>query len=131
MQCTRTVSLHFIFLELLPFVNFHTSSLSADNSQTIKAINLKLHRWIDLIKEKCSAQEPLLFISYFWSYCPLFIFKLQACPAYTSQTIKAINLKLHRWIDVNEEKCSAQELLLCMSYKSFFAILICFKSGGF
>ena len=25
------------------------------NSYTIRAINLKLHRWIDLIKEKCSA----------------------------------------------------------------------------
>ena len=27
------------------------------NSKSISGIILKLHRWIDLIKEKCSAQE--------------------------------------------------------------------------
>ena len=70
---------------------------------------MKLHRQIHLIEWKCSAQELLVCISYFWSYCPLLIFILKACPADNSQTIKAINLKLHRWIDLIEEICSAQE----------------------
>ena len=109
-----------IFWSHCPLLIFILQTCPADNCKTVKAINLKLHRWIDLIQEICSAQEPLLCISYFWSYCTLLIFILQACLAYASQTIKAINMKLHRWIDVNEEKCSAQELLLFMSYKRFF-----------
>ena len=75
----------------------------------IRGFKLKLHRWIYLIEEKYNAQEPLLSISYLWSYCRLLIFILQTCPAYISQTIRAMNLKLHRYIDLNREKCSAQE----------------------
>ena len=104
------------FLSYCPLLFFILNSCPEHNSYTIRAINLKLHRWIDLIEEKCSAQEPLLYISYFWSYCPLLFFILNSCPEHNSYTIRAINLKLHRWIDLIEEKCSAQEPLLCASY---------------
>ena len=116
MQCAGTVDLRFVFLELLSFVKFIFQACPAYNSQTDRAINLKLHRWIYFNEGKCSAQKPLLCISYFLNYCPLLIFILQACPAYNYQTISAVNLKLQRWIDIIEERCSAQEPLLCISY---------------
>jgi hypothetical protein len=71
-QCTRTGTLHFLIFELLPFVNFHTCP--GHFSLNIKDIDMKLHRMINLINKKCSVQELVLCISYFLSYCPLFIF---------------------------------------------------------
>ena len=35
------------------------------------------HKWINLIREAYSVQEPLLYLQYFWSYCPLYIFFLE------------------------------------------------------
>ena len=59
---------------------------------TIRDINMKLHRTIDLIERKCSAQE--LCISYFWIYWPLLIFMLNICPGLILKTIVGFNLKL-------------------------------------
>ena len=78
------------------------------NSKSISGIILKLHRWIDLIKEKYSAQEIIILPSYLWSYCPLFIFILNICPEHNYKSISGMILKPHRWIDLIEEKCSAQ-----------------------
>ena len=78
------------------------------NSKSISGNILKLYRWIDLIKEKCSVQEPLLCPSYFWRYCPLLIFILNFCPDHISNSISVIILKLNMWIDLIKEKCSAQ-----------------------
>jgi hypothetical protein len=47
-------------------------------------IDLKLHRMIDLIIKKCSAQELVLCTSLFLSYCPLLIFILYFCPGHFS-----------------------------------------------
>jgi len=54
-------------------------------------------------------QEPLLKASYFWSYCPLFIFIFEICLECYSKSIQATDLKFHRQIDLIEGKCSAQE----------------------
>ena len=35
-----------------------STGFSLSNFKTMQDINMKLHRLIDLIKEKCSAQEP-------------------------------------------------------------------------
>jgi hypothetical protein len=85
-------------------------------SESIKAMDLKLHRMIDLIKKKCSVQEPVLCISYFLSYCPLLIFILNYCPGHFSSSIKAIHMKLHRMIDLIKNNCSVQGPVLCISY---------------
>jgi hypothetical protein len=43
-----------LIFELLPFVIFHTFCPELI-SKSVRGINLKLHRWIDLIEE-CSTQ---------------------------------------------------------------------------
>jgi hypothetical protein len=115
-QCTRICTLHFLIFELFSFVNFHTLFLSGPFLLMYKSQDLKLHRMIDLIKKKCSAQEQVLCIFYFLSYCPLLIFILYFCPGHFSESIKAMDLKLHRMIDLIKKKCSAQEPVLCISY---------------
>ena len=84
--------------------------------ETMKGINMKLHRQTDLIEEKYSAQESQVQASYFWSYCPLFIFILIFCPKHNFKTMQSINMKLHRQINLIQVKCSAQEQLLKPSY---------------
>ena len=85
-------------------------------SKSIWDINFKPHKWIDLIKEACSVQEPLLYLHYFWSYCPLYIFFWNFCPEHISKSMKARNLKLHTHIELIEEACSAQDPLLYLQY---------------
>ena len=46
--------------------------------------------WIGLIEEKCSAKEPLLSMSYFWSYCPLLFSILHSCTDHNFKTIRPI-----------------------------------------
>ena len=43
-----------------------------------KAYLQKYFRYqLNFIKEACSVQEPLLYLQYFWSYCPSYIFFLE------------------------------------------------------
>ena len=53
-QCTKTVTLFHLFLELLPFINFNFGFLSGHTFQSIEASRFKQ---IDHIKVKCSVQE--------------------------------------------------------------------------
>ena len=69
------------------------------NFQTLKAIYPKFDALIELIIEKCNAQEPQLCYSYFFYYCPLLNFILNFCLDYNFQTKKAINLKLKTLIE--------------------------------
>ena len=78
-------------------------------SKSMKARNLKLHTHIELIEQACSAQDPLLCLKYFQSYCPFYIFTLNFWPEHISKSIKARNLKLHTYIELIEEKCIAQQ----------------------
>jgi hypothetical protein len=89
-QCTRTVTLHFLFLRYYPLLMFILNFCPGHCSYIIKAIDLKLYRMIYLIDKKCIAQKLLLCISYSLSYCPLltsyFIFVLTIIPKlYCSQ----------------------------------------------
>ena len=62
-------------LSVLPSVHPSVPHFCPEHiSKSIWDINFKLHKWIDLIKEVCSVQEPLLYLQYFWSHCPLYIF---------------------------------------------------------
>ena len=78
-------------------------------SKLYKVSTSKLDTLIELIIEKCSAQEPQLCYSYLFDYCPLLNFILSFCLDYNFQTIKAINLKLHTLIEHSMENSSAQE----------------------
>ena len=56
-QCTKIINLPFIILELLPFFIFQFVFCPEGNNNSIKASDLKLHRGIDFIMEKCSIQQ--------------------------------------------------------------------------
>jgi hypothetical protein len=93
---------------------------------------MKLHRMIDHIKKKCSAQKPVLCISYCLSYWSLLIFILYFCPGPFSLCIEAMVFKLHRMIDLVEKKCSVQELsLLVFDLLPFIKFHTLFLSGLF
>ena len=38
------------------------------------------------------------------------------CPEHISKSIRGINFKLHRWIDLMGEECNAQERLFYLSH---------------
>ena len=78
------------------------------NFQTIKAINSKLDTLMELIIEKCMAQEPQLCYSYLFDYCPLLNFILKFCLYLNFQTIKPIYLETSL-TEHSMENSSAQE----------------------
>jgi len=61
-HCIRTITLHLLILELLPFVIVHIVRLSQTCwgyiSKTITDWNMKLQGYINLVEEKFTAQEP-------------------------------------------------------------------------
>ena len=99
------------FFQLLPLVNFKFFFFFFldHNFQSIKAINSKLDTLIELIIEKCNAQEPQLCYLYFFDYCPLLNFIFNFCLDHNFQIIKAMNLKLHTLKDHMMEKSSDQK----------------------
>jgi hypothetical protein len=92
----------------------------------IKAMDMNLHRMIDLIKKKCSAQELVLCISYFFELLPFVNFHTLFLSGPFLLKYKAMDLKLHRMIDLIKKKCSAQELVLYNSYILSFCPLLIF-----
>ena len=130
MQYTRTGTscLMSYCLLLIVILHFYPGHLS----YTIKALDLKLHRMIDLIEQKSSAEELVLCTSCFMSYCPL-IMVIAFYPGHLSYTIKAVDLKLHRMIDLIEQKSSAQEMVFCtscfMSYCPLIMVILHFYPG--
>ena len=112
-QCTRTITLLPIFVNYCRFLILSVFFFFLDhNFQTIKAINSKLDTLIELIIEKCNAQELQLCYSYLFDYCPLLNFILNFCLDHNFYTIKAINLKLHTLIEHMMENSSAQKPIL-------------------
>ena len=109
-QCTRTVTLLLIFFYYCPLLILSLIFFFLDyNFQTIKAVTSKLYTLMELIIEKCNAQEPQLCYSYSFDHCPLLNFILNFCLDHNFQTIEATNLKLHALIEHSMENSSAQE----------------------
>jgi len=79
------------FWSYCPLPIFILEFCQEDNAKSIQATDLQFHRQIDLIEEKCSAQEP-----YFWSYCSLLIFILEFCPQHNFETMQGIYMKFYR-----------------------------------
>ena len=73
---------------------------------------------IDLIEGNSYSQESLLCISYFWSKCPfLHIFPVRlSVQFHSSETVIAINLKLHMCIDLIKDDQQTYKSLLCIKY---------------
>jgi hypothetical protein len=95
------------FLSNCPLLMFILYFCHNHFSLSMKAMDLKLHRMIEVIKKKCSAKELVLCISYFLSYCPSLIFILYFCHRHFTWSIKAMDMKLYRMIDLIKKKCSA------------------------
>ena len=89
---------------------FILKSCPDHNSKYMRAINLLVN--ISHLEE-VQCKRTVTCSLYFWSYYPLLFFILHPCPDHNSYPIRAINWKFHMWINLIEEKCSAQELLLC------------------
>ena len=76
---TAQVHIYYPFLSVRDMIigTIHPSICLSVHS-TFRGINMKLHRYKDLIKGKCSAQK--LETAYFRSYCPLLYLILKFCP---------------------------------------------------
>jgi hypothetical protein len=85
-------------------------------------MDLKLHRMIDLIKKSAVQKNRYSALPNFLVFFPLLIFILHICPGHLSPFIKAMDLKLHRMIDLIKQKCSVQEPVLCNSYISVITL---------
>ena len=57
----------------------------------------------------CHAQEPLLLLSYLWSYFILIIFLTISCTLYNLKTVRDISM-IGTLIKQNDRICEAQEL---------------------
>ena len=71
---------------------------------------MKLHTLIKHNQTICHAQEPYLWLAYFWSNFPLIIFAAILCLLNNLKTVKDISVKLQILIKHNETICHAQEL---------------------
>ena len=86
MQNTWTVTLVFLLLELLPFM-CEQFSCPLHNFKTAWHIFMKLHTKVKHHEAMCRTHEQLLWLSYFWSYCPMCIYNFRV----RSITLRLLN----------------------------------------
>ena len=76
-----------------------TKSCPLCNSKTVRDIFMKLYTNVKQHETTCRAQEPYLWIVYFWSYGPLKLkivdFAIWLCPLCNSKTLQDTFMKLH------------------------------------
>ena len=110
-------SIFHIFLVYCPLFCYFPYLILFSVEYTLKSIfwdiKMKLHRRIDLTKEECSAKSDNSIFHIFLVYCPLFCYFPYLILFSVEYTLKSIfwdiKMKLHRWIDLIEEKCTSQE----------------------
>ena len=61
----------------------------------------------DLTSFTLIVQEPKLSVAKSRNYCPLILFILVLFSEHNTKSLKGINLKLHWYIDLDEEKCGS------------------------
>ena len=108
-QCTGTITLAFLIFELLPFVYFHTWFLSGAYFQNYTSYGYEI-LWVDRSHQggvQCT--WTITVVCFFLSYCPLFVFIFDFCPAHISKTILVMVMKFCGIIDCIKGKCSAHE----------------------
>ena len=71
---------------------------------------------VDQDKMTCRIQDWQLWLSYFWSYHPLFYLKKIWCPLCNSNTLWNISMVLGRNVEQDQTTCRIQEWQLCLSY---------------
>ena len=73
-------------------------------------------RNVDQEEMTCRIQNRQLWLSYFWSYHPLFYLKKVSCPLCNSNTVWNISMVLGRNVEQDQTTWRIQELQLCLSY---------------
>ena len=94
------------YFPLIIFIQFCVCSIT---QKTIRDFSMKLDTLIKHDETMCHAQQPLLLLSYLWSYFPLIIFHTISCPLYNLKTVKDISMKFGTLIKRNEIMCHAKE----------------------
>ena len=86
------------------------------NLNTFWNILMILGRNVDQDEMTCHIQDWQLWLSYFWSYHPLFYLKKILCLLCNSNTLWNISVVLGRNVEQDQTTCSLQEWQLCLSY---------------
>ena len=83
---------------------------------TLWNILMILGRNVDQDKMTCCIQDWQLWLSYFWSYRPLFYLKKILCLLCNLNTLWNILMVLGRNVEQDQTTCHVQEWQLCLSY---------------
>ena len=108
-QCTWTVTLVYLFFELLPFVYFHTRVLCDAYLENYTCYGYEI-LWVDRSYQRG--------VQYIWTVTlaccifellPFVFFILRFFPVHISKTKQAMVMKFCGWIDLIKGVCSAHE----------------------
>ena len=97
-------------------VNVGVKLLVCCNLNTLWNILMILGRNVDQDEMTCHIQDWQLWLSYFWSYHPLFCLKKISCPLCNSNTLWNISMVLGRNVEQDQTTCPIQEWQLCLSF---------------
>ena len=68
------------------------------------------------VRTTCQIQDWKLWLSYFWSYHPLFYLKKSSCPLCNLNTLWSILMVLGRNVEQDQATCCVQEWHFCLSF---------------
>ena len=94
----------------------HKTSCPLCNVNTLWNILMILGRNVDQDEMTYCIQDWQLWLSYFWSYHPLFYLKKISCPLCNLNILWNISMVLGRNVEQDEMTCNLQERQLCLSY---------------
>ena len=97
------------------------------NLNTLWNILMILGRNVDQDEMTCRIQDWQLWLSYVWSYRPLFSLKKISCPLCNSNTLWNISMVLGRNVEQDQTTCRVQEWQLWFSYFWSYIPLFCLK----
>ena len=86
------------------------------NLNTLWNILMILGRNVAQDEMMCRIQDWQLWLSYFWSYHPMFYLKKISCPLCNSNTLWNISMVLSGNAEQDHVTCPIQEWQLCLSY---------------
>ena len=101
-----------LFLSYFPLIIFILHFCLVHFSYTIKAMDLKLHRMIDLIAVQCTITGTL----HFWIFGSITFVNFHTCAEHKLVTIIWIGSKFSKQAFFIDLKCSAQESLFSTYY---------------
>ena len=127
MSCTRMTTLPFLLLALSSFLIFDNDyaliSCTLFKSNTLLNIFMILGRNVEQDWMTCHKQEWQLWLSYFWSYLPLY-WNLILCLLCNTNTLQNILMVFGRNVEQDETMCRVQEWQLFLTFGVIFRCYI-------